>query len=376
MKRTRGAFAVGLTLLMACGAKSALQDFEPVDRSDGGVDAVVADVPVFDVPGVDTSFDASAPRDALTFDSDPPRPPRPCRSMAQPVDLLFVLDSSSSMVDEIAALEAQIPNLLRDLLEPPDRDRDGRADWAAIEDLHIAVAPSGRNGGFNQVGDRNRSECRREYPIFQRFRRGGDIDAFAQDVACVATTRFSGGEALFSTALRGLLPRDTEFQLPGEDPPLGDGPHAGFLREESLLVILFMTDEEDESGCTNAPDDICSTHCVDVPGIGEVCRRPTGSVAKYVQGMRLLRPPGQLLVATIAGAPLGVTDPDEILEQTLAAPPFNAICRNGLLGGQPSPRTVQLTYELDGIFLSLCADDYAELAGPLAERVGRIACEE
>lgn len=321
--------------------------------------------------------DDTGPRDLSVPlpDGDPPRPPRPCRSRAQPVDLLFVIDSSGSMEDEIESLSSQIPRFLRDMLEPPDLDGDGRADWAAVEDLHVGVAPTGRNGELASQGDPSRDECRASHPIFQAYRRGDDIDRLAEDVSCVATTRFTGSEALFSTALRALLPQATTFPLPAGG-AMGDTRHAGFLREESLLVLLFITDEEDESACTGAPDDECIEHCVTIAG-RTLCRSPVGAVDKYVEGMRLLRAdPSHLVVGSLAGAPTDTVDPDEILSATLEANPFRPICEDFPLAGLPAPRMVEFTQQLDGLFLSICAEGYEALVGPIAARVGRLACDE
>lgn len=354
-----------IALVAACGSKSGLSEgpgVTPPARPD-------AFVPDGFVPPVPT--DLGPPDSFVPHVDDPPRPPRPCRSRAQPVDLLFVLDSSGSMVDELASLDEQIPRFLRDLLAPPDLDGDGSADWAAVEDLHVAVAPTGNAGELADRGDRDRSECGARYPLFQTYRRGDDIAELSTNVSCVATSQVSGGEALFSTALRALLPSTTSFPTGG----YGDTRHAGFLRPDSLLVILFMTDEEDESLCTGAPDDECIEHCVTVGG-RTFCRAPTGSVDKYVEGMRLLRPSDQLVVGSLAGAPIGTSDPDAILEATLTANPFTAICRNGVLSGLPAPRMVDFTQQLDGLFLSICAEGYEALVGPIAARVGRLACDD
>jgi len=358
-----GITLVAASLLAACGSKSGLSD---APREERPVEPTRPDAFVPVPPDLGRPIDAFIPPDG-----EPPRPPRPCRSRAQPVDLLFVIDSSGSMQDEIASLAEQIPRFLRDLLEPPDRDGDGRADWAAVEDLHVGIAPTGLAGQLGSQGDPGRAECASSYPLFQSYRRGDDVERLANDVSCVATSIVSGGEALFSTALQALLPSSTPFPIRG----MGDTRHAGFLRPESLLVLLFMTDEEDESRCTGAPDDECIEHCVTLAG-RTFCRPPTGSVEKYVEGMRLLRSGDQLVVGSLAGAPTDTMDPDAILEATLTANPFSSICRNGALSGLPAPRMVDFTQQMDGLFLSICAEGYEALVGPIAERVGRLACDE
>jgi hypothetical protein len=369
MSSTHTLFFFVAIFAIGCGAKSGLSDDPDPGGDSPATDAAMAeDLTV----RADTGpADLSVPLP----DGEPPRPPRPCRSRAQPVDLLFVIDSSGSMEDEIASLSDQIPRFLRDMLEPPDLDGDGRADWAAVEDLHVGVVPTGRAGELVSQGDASRDECRESYPIFQTYRRGDDIERLAEGVSCVATTQFSGSEALFSTALRALLPQATTFPLPGGG-AMGDTRHAGFLREESLLVLLFITDEEDESACTGTPDDECIEHCVTIAG-RTLCRAPVGAVAKYVEGMRLLRTdPSQLVVGSLAGAPTDTVDPGEILRATLEANPFRPICENFPLSGLPAPRMVDFTQQLDGLFLSICAEGYEALVAPIAARVGRLACDE
>lgn len=357
-----GLIVASMFLCGACGAKSALE-IPPAPRlADASRDAPVPP----DARAPDARDAAIA--DTRTADGDFPRPPRPCRSRSQPVDVVLVLDNSGSMVDEIAALAEGVPSLLRDMLQPPDRDGDGVADWAAVEDLHFAVTSTASGGSFLTVGDEERPECRRTYPTFHEFRRG-DVDAFLLDASCVSSPRTAGssGEALFSAALRGLLPSATSFPTGG----LADTTNAGFLRDESLLVVIFLTDEEDSSPCFSGRD--CTQHCVEAAG-RIFCGPEVGSVAEYRSGFRLLRPTDEMVLSLIAGMPPGVTDPEEILRISLETTPVSSICRSGFRSGLAAPRMVELTLDFDGILHSICNETYTDLVAQVAERVGRTAC--
>lgn len=169
---------LGWFCVFGCGAKSALE-VEPTETRDATIDTSTdtstdapfdasIDVSLFDVRP-DTAFDAG---------DDPARPPRRCRERPQPVDVLLVLDSSGSMLHDIPAIAVEVPELLRNLVQPPDLDGDGRADWAAVEDFHFAVALTADDGEFNRRGDRERPRCLpgiEPYEPWQRYQRGVSI---------------------------------------------------------------------------------------------------------------------------------------------------------------------------------------------------------
>lgn len=128
------------------------------------------------------------------------------------VDLLFMIDNSNSMAEEQASITAEIPRLVRilatgDSSNPPD----GTQDFAPVRSLHIGVITSDMGTGGNAVptcdrgtfgtrlGDdgilltRSRvTGCMATFPAIFDFNRGEDADAFAANVACVATTGTGG----------------------------------------------------------------------------------------------------------------------------------------------------------------------------------------
>ncbi len=361
-----------VVLLCGCGAKSALEVPPPSDgggRIDSGRDATIVDTG-FDVRPVDAPPDVMGD---VPFDGEPPRPPRPCTSRPRPVDLFLVVDSSGSMRDELVALAAEVPTLLRDMIQPPDLDLNGEADWPAVEDLHFAVALSGEGGNFNGLGDTERPECAPMYPIWQSYRRGADIDGFLRGASCVLPEAVGGSEALFSTALRALLPPDAAFPI--RSTPTIQANHAGYLREDSLLVILLVTDEDDASICTGLPRDVCEQRCVMVGGM-TFCTPAWGSVSTYTEGFRELRDPDSLVLGALGGMPVDVSDPAEVLELTLAAHPFTAMCNEGGRTGLPAPRIVNMVNDFDGVLHSICSTRYQDLVRTIASRVGRLACDD
>lgn len=366
--------ALVLTLLCACGAKSALEVGEGRDtgvdaRRDVGVDARL-DAPVPIDTGIDVLPDVMGD---VRFDGEPPRPPRPCRSRPRPVDLFMVVDSSGSMREELDALASEVPTLLRDMLQPPDLDLNGEADWAAIEDIHFAVALSGNGGVFNGIGDTERAGCAPMYPIWQSYSRGGDLEGFLHGASCVFPEATGGSEALFSTALRALLPPDAAFPI--KQTPAISVAHEGYLRDESLLVTLFVTDEDDDSICTGLPTDVCEQRCVAI-GAMTFCTVPTGSVATYSEGFAELRDAESMVVGALGGMPVDVSDPAEVLELTLAAHPFTAMCSAFTRSGLPAPRVVEMVNRRDGVLHSICSTDYVDLVRKIAARVGRLACDD
>ena len=375
-----GIVVVGLCC--ACGAKSALEVDEHDASLDARRDATVRDARPIDARLVDArlvdgpSVDGRPLPDTMgdvAFDGEPPRPPRPCRSRARPVDLFLVVDSSGSMRAELEALSAEVPTLLRDMIQPPDLDLNGEADWPAIEDLHFAVALSGNGGRFNGVGDPERPGCAPSYPIWQSYRRGGDLEGFLLGASCVFPEAVGGSEALFSTALRALLPPDATF--PFRQTPEIAVAHAGYLRDESVLVMLFVTDEDDDSICTDLPTDVCEQRCVRV-GMMTFCTVPTGSVASWSEGITELGDRRDLVLGALAGMPVDVSDPDEVLEITLGAHPFAEMCSVDGRAGLPAPRVVEMVNRFDGVLHSICSTRYQGLVRTIASRVGRLACDD
>lgn len=295
------------------------------------------------------------------------------------VDLLFVIDDSGSMIQEQANLATQIPQLVRDLASPPDRDADGSPDWPAVESLRIAIAntdvgigsvvydganctPGGDDGRLHGMG-------------LYEWQTGEDPDAFAAEVREVVenigTTGCAFEQQLEASALaleRAAIERD-------------------FPREDALLAIIVVTDEED---CSVVDDDAFFSS-VDRAAPNVHCTRNAAGltrVADLAAQLRGDRDPEEVLFAAIIGIPprLGGAapadinaDPDMSYEEVdlgLGLEPRPAcefIDASGVSLGRAAParRIVDLAGQLEGSVLhSICTDDFGPAIAAIAASVG------
>jgi len=157
------------------------------------------------------------------------------------VDLLFIIDDSGSMSDQQDKLTEAFPGFIttidQELVQKKGIDyRIGvlSADMAGEEMCVFLICGQGHRGRLQHQGDR--LNCNDVPP--GRWIEAGPVEEVAKQFQCVAS--MAGGE--FSEmpleALRaGLVDRV-------EDP---EAYNAGFLREDALLVIIMITDEDDQS---------------------------------------------------------------------------------------------------------------------------------
>ena len=285
------------------------------------------------------------------------RPVNPCTnvSVAQSisvtnvdkVDLLFMVDNSNSMTEEQASLTAEFPRMIN-VLASGDFDQDGDGpgdgemgdeDFDPVNDLHVGVITSDMGtGGFtvptcarSDVGDdgvlrtAGRTDiagCMATYPSFLSFTVGGGVTptAFATDVSCVANTGTGGCgfEQQLEAILKALSPAGpTAWTSAAWTPPVplfvgntsghADGANDGFIRENSVLAIIPVTDEEDCS----ARDPELFNPSSGVYGGTDLNLRcfahadmALHSIDRYVQGFINLRQnPNLLIYAPIVGIP-------------------------------------------------------------------------
>ena len=310
---------------LVCSDSTCVRDV--VDAGPGELDAG----PI----GVDAGTDAGAPP--------------PC---TDELDLLFMIDNSNSMAEEQASLTSELPRLVR-VLASGDRNGDGAADFTPIRSLHVGVTTSDMGtGGFavptcgsgtfgNALGDdgvlitRGRTEltgCGATYPAifeFQADAAGADPDAFANDVACVATTGTGGCgfEQQLDAVLKALSPSaPQEWTVAGYSPPIfhagtrghAVGRNAGFVRPGSILATLLVTDEEDCS-VTNPglfdPDSATfggtdlNLRCFSFPSELHPVERYVGGASGTSGLLGLRRHPAHLIFGAIVGVPIEtVTD--------------------------------------------------------------------
>jgi hypothetical protein len=175
------------------------------------------------------------------------------------VDLVVMVDNSGSMREEQEALARWFPDLIRELVAPSDADGDRLPDHAPADDLHIGVISQdlgtawyyvstcprpggGDRGCFLHAPDPAAHGCAPAYPRFLERDSSNadeyDADRMGTDFACIATlgTDGCGFEQQIEAARRALV----ENTAPG-------GCNEGFLRPDSLLGVIWVSDENDGS---------------------------------------------------------------------------------------------------------------------------------
>lgn len=208
------------------------------------------------------------------------------------VDILVVVDNSGSMAQEQELLRAAFPRLISAILNPPytqcanydpanpecaisnctDEDADGwyslRADapancqrvHAPVRDLHIGVVSTDLGvGGYPgirsceenpAVGDDgilqhtpHGANCESSYPAFLSYSisetqepNRDQVMGLARDFGCIAVlgTGGCGFEQQLEAARRALIEQSAS-----------GGPNSGFLRDDTILTVLIVSDEED-----------------------------------------------------------------------------------------------------------------------------------
>ena len=314
------------------------------------------------------------------------------------VDLLFMIDNSGSMSQEQASLAMQLPRLVR-ILATGDLDQDGTMDFPPVKSLHVGVISSdmgtgghalescddpidGDDGVLLTQGRVDLSGCVANYPPFLSFEAGGgtDPDQLAQDFACVA--QLGTGGCGFEQQLEAVLKSVTTH---------ADGANAGFLREDSLLGIIVLTDEED---CSLADTELANRESAIYPGnLNLRCfsyPEAVQPVARYVDGLIATRPDPDLLVyGLIAGVPTdavtagGETDYDAILAHPLMTEQVDTIDMNRLrpscdVPGRglawPPRRLVTVARDLEArganaVVQSICQADYGPALTAILEKI-------
>jgi hypothetical protein len=256
------------------------------------------------------------------------------------VDLLFMVDNSSSMEGEQASLAREFPKLIK-ALASGDRDADGVKDFTPVKDLHLGVVSSdlglanltlpnasgctgnGDDGRLKNMAAGGVTGCSQStynppYLTYSQAQ-GGDPLQLATDFSCIATlgTKGCGLEQQLESALKAVWPGNDPKWLflndarTGATSPGNGGPgfaNGEFIREDSLIAIVIVTDEEDCSSRSmqHFADDAngnLNTSCYrEGQKQGE---NNLFSVERYIQAFKDLRPGQENLVifAGIVGVP-------------------------------------------------------------------------
>ncbi|MET0386939.1 MAG: hypothetical protein ABW321_13320 [Polyangiales bacterium] len=271
------------------------------------------------------------------------------------VDLLFVVDNSTSMQDKQANLRQRVPQLVEALVTGKRRP-DDPAPFPPVTDLHIAVVDSdmglpgvsgvsgctgfGHDGVFQHTPHPSPENptCDAAYAPFLRYAANDPSSPspakIAQDFGCIANVGVEGCgyEQQLEASLKALWPsRDGRVEFLG---PLGgmerlghgDRENAGFLRDPaeglSLLAIIVLSDEDD--GSTDdmqlyAPpralpaDTWLEPSTIEDINLRALIGRNRDALydtERYISAFKALRPGQEELVlfAAITGVPLDLVD--------------------------------------------------------------------
>lgn len=261
------------------------------------------------------------------------------------VDLLFVIDNSGSMEDEQANLIASFPGFINAMKSQLSEDLG----------YHVGITTSDLYGG--------NADCLQEGALVTSTLGGG-----SSNQSCGPYT--SGGrymteaddlEAKFSCAAQVGIEGDgderpMQTMLAAVSGPAASGCNAGFLRDDALLVVVLITDEEDDHETMG-----CST--------GTVNTDPQpGSAGEPEQWF-------DQLVAAKGGDERRVVVLSLVGPQGLAACPPLEKCAGGIVGAEVADRIVDFTTRFTYGFVGPVCEPYAEF---FSEAISNIvtACDD
>lgn len=342
--------------------------------------------------------DASTPIDAGTDAGLPDA----CVPAPVALDLLVMVDKSASMVEEQTALTVAFEPLIR-ALSTGDIDGDGSRDFTPVDSLHVGVITSdlGALGntvptcspGFGDDGllvDRplgGAAGCAASYPSFLSFAPGDSVSALADDFTCLATvgTIGCGFEEQLEATLKAISPAGSSAVFYDGSLGHGEAANAGFLRDDSLLVALLVSDEEDCS--TLDPRLFASSGPFSMTDLNLRCYVHTDvltPIQRYVDGLRALRAdPRRLVFASFVGMPAelhGSSYPLILRDSRMAydvdttAGTIGVACSSTSGSATPGRRFVEVAAGLDAagagtLVRSICQESFAASVAALLEVV-------
>jgi hypothetical protein len=412
--------ACGLTLaLSACKSAKSREHGLGFDASAvlaGGGDAAPADAGAL-------LFDAAAMDAGAPFGLDEAGKPG-CGFVTGKLDLLMMVDNSSSMAHEQALLAQELPRMIA-ALASGDVNGDGKQDHPQA-DMHVGVISTDMGiSGLTEstvcssLGDdgilRKPTNCGTDplnYLVYAPDA-GTSVDAFEAAAACQVRlgTDGCGLEQPLESTLKALTPSSAPTRFDLDAAGQADGPNAGFLRDDALLVIVEVTDEDD---CSFPSSSVGFTLYYGGPygdaGLNYRCQaRPEAlyPIDRYTETLPKLRANavGGVLFAVIAGVPPDLVDAitDAGIEGILADPRM-AFAPNGDPGSTatmpvpactidrvlddggiehvsatPARRLLEVAKSFDdrAIVGSICRQDFQKSIEAIAKRIGGVlACPE
>jgi hypothetical protein len=232
-------FLVSALALPACGDTG--RPYNAGDDTDSGIDPGLDGTDEHGIPtdpGGPAKLDAASNETGMSDAGD-----APSHWGCEYVDLLFVIDNSGSMDDEQVNLVNSVPSFISEI----------QTQLADADSYHVGVITTDAyefNEGCTQEGamviatggsDSSHAVCGPYTEGFTYMTENDDLDVAFPCAAKVGTDG-DGDERPMQTMQAALSP---DMNGPG-------GCNEGFLRDDALLVIVIITDEEDDheiAGC-------------------------------------------------------------------------------------------------------------------------------
>lgn len=308
----------------------------------------------------DAGGDATSPADAGfdAADAGPPAPP--------PVDLLFLVDTSASMVTAQEQLRAAFPDFII-ALATGRFPGDATPTFPPLTDIHVGViTPYMGTGGVNGLPTcleepdfghdgvlRTASAdptCPSDLPKWLAYD-GTSTSTFERNFACKANlgTDGCGFEQQLEAVAKAITPSTATTRFYMDTPGQADRGNAGFFRDGAVLVIVLVSDEDDCS--VSDPDFFNPASAVYTEDLNLRCihhaeiqedsgaDRPLHPIRRYADVLDDLGRP--VVFAPLVGMPEGL---EEASFDTILGDPRMAYETDG--PGSTAPRNV---CESDGI---------------------------
>jgi len=337
-----------------------------------------------------------------------------CTPSPTDVDVLFVVDNSGSMGEELESLAEQMPRFVR-MLATGDLNGDGVVDVEPVTSLHIGLVTTdmgtggfmiptcrepnfGDDGILRTAGSMSIPGCAPSYPRFLEFAPpDGDPDTVARSFSCLVRggTSGCGFEQQLEAGLKALTPASSDVVFTLGTLGHGDDANAGFLRASSTLGVILVTDEED---CSVADPELFNPASAVYPGdLNLRCfTYPDAAwpVSRYVNGLLALRAghPAWLVYGLIAGVPVDlVEDPattdyarillDDRMQERIDPDNPNRLQPSCNVPGRgvafPPRRLVRVAQGLEGAgastaVSSICQNDFTPAMDAILGRIGRL----
>jgi hypothetical protein len=351
----------------------------------------------------DTDTDTDADTDDTEPDADEAGPAwETVASEHQPgphvVDLLLVVDNSNGMADEQDHFVGQLAPIVQRLVNPTEPTAP------VVADLHVGVVSTDLGGGGYSVA--TCADAHGDDGELQAEGRGGGCAASYEAADCADPPRCpwlahgpghpdrgdDGSEPIWDDAacIAGLGTGGCGFERPLEaarrllvDHTAAGGRHEGFLRGDSLLAVVFVSDEDD---CSVADASLVDPEDEDLGPLTLRCAmheeylRDVEALSGAIAGLRADR--NDIVMVAIAGFPTDrstwTTDPVGTLRDLRSVDPFNV---NSLVPSCvhlergtafPPVRLAEMVLEFGTAdnMVSICEEDWSRAGDAVAERLG------